>query len=40
MKPYYKVMISKISIHTRSKGPRKSSIWIYDITNTLGNQQE
>ena len=32
-------MISKIRIHTSSKGSIKSLIWVYDITNTLGNQQ-
>ena len=39
MKPYYKVIISKRSIHTSSKGSIKSPIWVYDISNTLGNQQ-
>lgn len=32
-------MISKIKIPTSSKGSIKSIIWVYDITNSLGNQQ-
>ena len=32
-------MISKIKIPTSSKGSIKSLIWVYDITNSLDNQQ-
>lgn len=32
-------MISKIKIPTSNKRSIKSLIWVYDITNSLGNQQ-